>query len=367
MSYKKLAIVLSVLIIGLTFFFFRNTSAVGQRGVSKTTITPEKIASVPTLSLETIFDGKDASEGLPKDHLRTIIATGDVIPARSVNVQTVKHGDFLWPYRYTASYVKDADLTFINLETPLLKNCPMTTEGMIFCGSNRHVEGLLFAGVDVASLANNHAGNHGTSGVMETKELLEKAGIEVTGIKGAVYKEIRGLWFAFLGYNDIGAPEETISWAQKEDIKKEISTARKNADIVIVTYHWGVEYRDQPDERQKELGHFTIDSGADMVIGNHPHWIQPVELYKGKLITYAHGNYIFDQMWSQKTREGVIGKYVFYDTRLIDVEYAPLVINDFGQAKFAEATQKLSLLKRMETESYILHGQYATTITSGGN
>ncbi len=363
MSYKGLLVILCVLLLGATFFFFRNKVVMDKKGTFQAIKVSEKAMSIPTLSLETIFDGRDATEGLSKDHIRTVIATGDVIPARSVNFQTLKYGDFLWPYRYTASYVKDADLTFINLETPLLKNCPTTSEGMIFCGSNRHIEGLLSAGVDVASLANNHAGNHGTSGVMETKALLEKVGIEVTGIKGAVYKEIRGLRFAFLGYNDIGAPEESISWAQKENIKKEISIARKNADVVMVTYHWGVEYRDQPDERQKELGHFTIDSGADIVIGNHPHWIQPIELYKGKLITYAHGNYIFDQMWSQKTREGVIGKYVFYDTRLIDVEYSPLVINDYGQAKFAESTQKAELLKSMKTESYKLHDQYATTIT----
>lgn len=363
MRYKKQAVILGVFILCAAFLFFHSRVVIQQKVAPRTSVF-EKVRSVPMLSIETIFDGKDAAQGLPKEHVRTIIATGDVIPARSVNFQTIKHGDFLWPYHYTASFVKDADLTFINLETPLLKECPATTEGMIFCGSNRHIEGLLSAGVDVVSLANNHAGNHGTAGVMETKALLEKSGIAVTGIKGALYKEIKGLRFAFLGYNDIGASEESISWAEKESIKKEISTARKNADVVIVTYHWGVEYHDQPDERQKELGHFTIDAGADIVIGNHPHWIQPVELYRGKLITYAHGNYIFDQMWSQKTREGVIGKYVFYDTRLIDVQYTPVIINDYGQAKLAESGQKRTLLKSMEKESYILHEQYATTLNA---
>lgn len=357
MSYKRLVVIFGFFLLCIGFFLFRSPALIDQKEAPRST----KVFVAPMLSLETVFDGKDTSEGLPKEHIRTIIATGDVIPARAVNFQTLKHGDFLWPYRYTASYVKDADLTFINLETPLLKDCPMTTEGMIFCGSNRHVEGLLAAGVDVVSLANNHAGNHGTAGVMETQALLERAGIGVTGIKGALYKDIRGLRFAFLGYNDIGAPEKSISWAEKEHIKEEINTARKNANVVIVTYHWGVEYHDQPDERQKDLGHFTIDSGADIVIGNHPHWIQPIEFYKGKLITYAHGNYIFDQMWSEKTREGVIGKYVFYDTRLIDVQYSPLVINDYGQAKFAESARKLTLLKHMESESYILRNQYATT------
>jgi poly-gamma-glutamate synthesis protein (capsule biosynthesis protein) len=74
------------------------------------------------------------------------------------------------------------------------------------------------------------------------------------------------------------------------------------------------------------------------VIGNHPHWVQPVELYNGHLITYAHGNFIFDQMWSQETREGMVGRYTFYGTRLVRVDYKPLVIDNYAQPRWLDET-----------------------------
>ncbi len=152
--------------------------------------------------------------------------------------------------------------------------------------------------------------------------------------------------------NDITKPQPGVLNLDEENLKKEVSTAKKQADIVIVTFHWGTEYKDLPDERQKYLGHLTIDAGADLVIGNHPHWIQPVEIYKNKLITYAHGNFVFDQMWSQKTREGVIGKYIFYNNQLIDVEYFPVQINDYGQPFLInDPSQRKGIIDQMRKNS----------------
>lgn len=307
-----------------------------------------------TLTIEEIFSTERAwLNTLSDSRKRTIIATGDVITARSVNYQALVRKDFKWPFLKTADFIKSADITFINLETPLLNKCLVTQEGMSFCGDAGNVEGLVLAGVDVANLANNHAGNYGEDGVEETKEVLMKNGIDVTGVEknNLLVKDVRGLKFAFLGYNDITKFQPGVANAQEERIKKEILEARKQADVVIVAYHWGAEYRSQPDDSQIYLGHLAIDAGADLVIGNHPHWIQPIEFYKGRLITYAHGNYIFDQMWSEKTKEGVIGKYTFYDNKLVDVEYFPLKIQDYGQAYFLEGGYRERILTEMKTES----------------
>lgn len=307
------------------------------------------------LSIERIFShDRTWIATLSADHVRTMIATGDVIPARSVNFQALKYNDFTWPYLHTADLLKSADVTFVNLETPLLRTCPTTNEGMIFCGDARHVQGLQFAGVDIASVANNHAGNHGEKGVDETEEILSSASIRTTGREKPLLYPLRGITMAFLAYNDISAPQPGVANADDERIKNDIAAARKQADIVIVSYHWGVEYRAQPDDRQVYLGHLTIDAGADLVIGNHPHWIQPVELYKGKLITYAHGNFVFDQMWSQKTREGVVGRYTFYDSQLIDVEYIPISIDDYGQATYPDTQSSRRMLEEMKKETIIL-------------
>lgn len=318
--------------------------------------TKEKEFKPNLPNLDKIFsDDRNWVATLSAQKLRTIIATGDIIPARSVNYQVISRNDFRWPYLNTANLVRHADITFVNLETPLIKNCPVTQEGMIFCGDFRNIEGLNFAGVDIASLANNHAGNYRVSGVKETVKLLNDNGIDVTGINGPQVKVIRGINFAFLGYNDITVPQVGIANTDEEKIKKEITQAKQIADVVVVTFHWGVEYRDQPDDRQIYLGHLSIDAGADLVIGNHPHWIQPVEIYQDKLITYAHGNYIFDQMWSEKTKLGVIGRYTFFDNKLIDVQYLPIYIEDYGQARFLEGIERKEILEYMKNESLKLN------------
>lgn len=318
--------------------------------LSLPSITPT-VVTLPPLSLAQIFqDNHDWVATLSAENVRTMIATGDIIPARSVNFKVHQYKNFLWPYEQTSSMTKKADITFINLETPLVKDCGLTQEGMTFCGDAGNVDGLVFAGVDVVSLANNHAANYGVSGVTETVKRLNEQGILTTGVKGPTYQDIRGIRFAFLGYNDVGR-WQGISNADEDKIVQEIKEAKKNADVVIVAYHWGIEYVSQPSERQKELGHFTIDSGANLVIGNHPHWIQPIEIYKGKLITYAHGNFIFDQMWSQKTREGVVGRYTFYNNQLIDVEYFPIEIKDYGQPYFLEGQRKKDILSDMQLQS----------------
>ena len=100
-----------------------------------------------------------------------------------------------------------------------------------------------------------------------------------------------------------------------------------------------------------DIGHLAIDAGADIVIGNHPHWYQPVEIYKGKLITYAHGNFVFDQMWSEETREGVIGTYTFYDRQLIGATWKPTRIYDSGQPRFEDASYDQKVLGTMEQAS----------------
>ena len=292
---------------------------------------------------------------LSGDKIVTLLATGDVIPARAVNTQTLKKGDFTWSVAKTADVLKRADITLINLETPLLENCQPTTVGMVFCGSPRHVEGLVFAGVDVANLANNHSGNYGDSGVVETINRLSSVGILTTGTPlGPAYLPVKGKKFAFLGYNDVGISPEGISAAEQTLITKEVSEASKNADIIVVSFHWGTEYTPQPTTRQRDLAHLSIDSGADLVIGNHPHWIQPVEIYKDKIITYAHGNFIFDQECSEKTKLGVVGRYTFYEDKIVDVEFLPVKIENFGQPYFLEGPEKEQILKGIKDESSLI-------------
>lgn len=356
----KILIVPLLLTVPLFFFLtYKNqtlivkpTTVLNQNlSTPSTNIEPQFNAVMP--SLDQIFSQDHTfTATLPNGRKRVLIATGDVIPARVVNIQAIKFKNFNWSYEKVANVLRNSDITFINLETPLIKNCPLVNDGFKFCGSDKNVEGLVFSGIDVASLANNHAGNYGLEAITYTANLLKSSDILVTGQNGPVYKDVRGLVFAFLGYNDIGYKQQGISWADEAKIQTEIAEARKKSDVVIVTFHWGIEYQSQPSERQKFLGHLAIDSGTDLVIGNHPHWVQPIEIYKDKLITYAHGNFVFDQEWSLKTKQGVVGRYTFFDNQLVDVEFLPIQIMNYGQPHFIDnLTEKQKIIGEMFDES----------------
>ena len=357
---KLLSVGLLAVLLGIGIYRYLHIS---PSGAARLEVLSEKVetfmgarpteVSLPSVTIDRVFGDHTWTHNLPQENTVTMIATGDVIPARSVNYKMVTGKGFRWPFEKTAQFLSSADITIINLETPLLANCPTTVEGMLFCGDARAVEGLVSAGVDLATLGNNHIGNHYKDGVEETKTILASAGITPVS-EAIVYKDLKGMRFAFLAYNDIGAPEDGVPWADDERVKKDVAEARKNADIVVVSYHWGVEYVTQPSDRQRQLAHLTIDAGADVVLGNHPHWIQPIEIYNDKFIIYAHGNFVFDQEWSPETKVGVVGKYVFSGKKLVDVEYVPIRIVDYGQPYVLEGTEKQSVLDAMHTASKTL-------------
>lgn len=307
---------------------------------------------ISPLLIDSIFQYNDPILMNESDNpnLYTIIATGDVIPARSVNAKVVGLSDFTFPFRKTADFLKSADAVFINLESPLIPNCPVTIEGMIFCGDRRNVQGLKYANVSVLSIANNHIANYGLKGIGETVALLKRNNIAVTGNGESAILTIKEKRFGFLGYNDV----ENFAGIASADVNQiifDVSKLKKDVDFVIVAYHWGIEYVSDPTERQIMLAHAAVDAGADLVIGNHPHWVQGIEQYKGKFITYAHGNFIFDQMWSRQTREGVLGKYIFNNTGLIDVAFYPIIIDDYSQPRLATQNEAEVILSRMRKSS----------------
>jgi poly-gamma-glutamate synthesis protein (capsule biosynthesis protein) len=321
----------------------------------KPTPAPTPTPTPPALALSSIF-GKDKPDMSQYDpsQIRVIVATGDVIPAREVNYQTVMHHDWLYPWRETAADLKTGDLLFINLEAPLIKNCPIIHGGFKFCGDERAIAGLDYAGVNVANLSNNHLTNFGPAGTNETQILLAKHGIGMSGLGLYEIRDIRGVKFAFLGFNGVGAHID------RAEMKREIDLVRPKADVIVVAFHWGKEYELLPvagagiaPDNPREIGHLAIDDGADLVIGNHPHWVQPVEIYKDHLITYAHGNFIFDQMWSKETREGVVGRYTFYGTRLVRVDYRPVLIENYAQPHWLDdaSGEGKAIIDRMATGS----------------
>jgi poly-gamma-glutamate synthesis protein (capsule biosynthesis protein) len=309
------------------------------------------------LTLDSIFKTPPDLRGADASRLRVLVATGDIIPARTTNWKVVTRNDFLYPYRATVDYLRQSDLLFVNLEAPLMASCPITREGFKFCGDGRHIQGLAYAKVSVASLANNHLTNYGPAGTNETIGLLNRNGIAPVGLGLWTVRDVHGIRFGFLAFNGVG---ERIDRAQ---VAREIGIVRPQADVVVVAFHWGKEYESVPQsapgiapDDPRALAHETIDLGADLVIGNHPHWVQGVELYHHGFVAYAHGNFIFDQMWSRETQEGVVGRYTFYDKALVAVEYRPVLIDDYVQPRFLEGDDAARVLTRMEDSSWLMAG-----------
>ena len=113
-----------------------------------------------------------------------------------------------------------------------------------------------------------------------------------------------------------------------------MARSRADADLVIVCPHWGVEYAVKPSREQVDLAHQMIDAGADIIVGSHPHVVQPVEKYHDRWIAYSLGNFIFDQK-SPNTHRGLLLKATVRDRHLTDVQSIPIDINSSFQARLA--------------------------------
>ena len=309
---------------------------------------------VPALTIADVFPPRDLGQyGLDPSRLRTLIATGDVIPARYTDFIIREEGDnFLYTVEKTAEIVADADVTVVNLEAPLIGHCPVHTDGFVFCGRPGFTDALAEAGVDVVTIENNHIGNWGYDGIVETADHLEAAGMVWVDRQTPAIVDVRGLKFGFLAFNGV------IEVIDRAAMVEQIEALRPQVDVLAVSFHWGAEYVSLPavapgvaDDDPVTIGHLAIDAGADLVIGNHPHWVQGVEVYEGGYITYAHGNYIFDQMWSYETRVGVIGKYTFYDDQLIGVEYVPTLIENSAQPVPMVGEERQAVLDGMRDAS----------------
>ena len=338
---------------------------VAFRTATPTPLPFAPVEAVPPLTLDDVFGSSTVRGGLRLDpaKLRTIVATGDVIPARNVDMQIrLQADDFAYPLSGTAGILRQGDLTVINLEAPLIDGCPPSEEGLTFCGRPGFADALVDAGVDVATLENNHIGNYGVEGVDATKDLLTAKGIAWADAYAPVVIDVRGLRFAFVAFNGVGGSFD------RELVSRQIAAVRDQADVVVAAFHWGAEYVSVPEaapgiaeDNPVEIAHLAVDAGADLIIGNHPHWVQAVEVYKDRLITYAHGNFIVDQMWSRETTLGVIGRYTFYDTKLVEVEFLPVVIEDYARPRPLEGAEAQAVLDGMRQASATLRDALAAT------
>jgi poly-gamma-glutamate synthesis protein (capsule biosynthesis protein) len=353
---KRITVVILLLVIivctGITLYSLSHqlsskTQPINNHTPANNQLPPLPTISIPPLTLTQIFSSNHSwTSRLPQNETITIITTGDVMPGRTVNTKMHEHNDFTHPFTKTADLLRIADFTLINLEAPLIKNCPLVNGGMIFCGDYRFIDGLKFAGIDAANIANNHIFNYGQQGIQETIQVLSNNQIIASGqpLNELSITTIKATKIGLLGYDLLSGMDENL-------LLKTVSTASKKVDILVVSLHWGIEYTHNPEPRQQDLAYRIINEGADLIVGNHPHWFQPIEIYQGKLIIYAHGNFIFDQEWSEKTKTGYIAKHTFFQHSQVDAEIFPIYISDYNQPELLAGTRKNQVLDILQTIS----------------
>ena len=237
--------------------------------------------------------------------------------------------------------ISSADLALANMEEPTPDRWVFHPHGTVFTGDPALLAGVARAGIDVVSCASTHIGDGGKAGILQTVASLTRHGIVAFGCgknlaaaRAPAVFELGGTKVAILGYDSIsakyyGATATTIGSAPltARSVKSDVAAARAaGARVVIVYPHWGVEYEFGPSAYQKQLGHLMIDAGADIVVGNHGHWVQSVEIYKGKPIWYGLGNFTFDQTWSEPTLEGVSLELTFRGGTLVQARMNPHVL-----------------------------------------
>lgn len=184
---------------------------------------------------------------------------------------------------------KNDDLSTVNLETTLTEATEKAVKKFRFKGDPGYTQILTDAGIEAVNLANNHIFDYLEQGYEDTKANLKAADIGYFGYEDTFMTEVDGVQIGALGYEGW---EDTAEI--RDQVKADIAKMREEgAAIVIVHFHWGVERSYVPEESQRTLAQFTIDEGADLVVGHHPHVVQGIEEYNGKFIVYSLGNFMF--------------------------------------------------------------------------
>jgi len=259
----------------------------------------------------------------------TIMLTGDVMLGRTVMTKSLDSGNPGYPFEKVSVELNKADIVLVNLENPVISDCPRSTQGLIFCADPAMVEGLVATGIDIANLANNHSRNYGERGLTETIETLDENEIAITGLGELFTKEVKGIKYGFLGF-------DFISKTPRENDYELIIESSSVVDVLIVSVHWGAEYRNEPVEIQRQWAKKLVESGADVVVGHGPHWVQGVEYINEKPVYYSLGNFVFDQMWSEETKKGLVVKLTFRDGKLTKEEELPTYMTSWAQPEFIQ-------------------------------
>lgn len=297
-----------------------------------------------TQNIDNIFNQIKSKE---EEKVYTILLAGDVMLARGTESRLIKYGngDFTFPWKLISETTNKADIFFFNHEGPMSELGTDSGKAYSFNFDTRATEGMIYAGTDVVSLANNHALDWGSEALCDTiKNLSEKsiaqvgAGCNKAEADKPFIKDLGDTRIALIAFTEFYsgnyATEDRIGLTRfdEEELKSKIKKLKEEdmVDIVFVSVHWGEEYETRSNSIQQSLAKSLVDAGADVIVGHHPHVVQEVEKYGDAWIIYSLGNFIFDQ-YQTGTKEGLLANVLISNKEIQNIELIPIGINEYSQ------------------------------------
>ena len=265
---------------------------------------------------------------------QSVCFTGDVMLSRGVRGDIAKYG-VEYPFAKIKPTLEKFNYRFINLECPITPLNHPPDKPFSFRADSSLVEVLKFAGITHATLANNHIDDQTKAGATDTYNILSENGIVPIVLKlskstacNPAEIVLNNRKIAVFGALGIKMDCSNIWYCRDSVFQQSVAVYKKKnpSAFVICYFHWGVEYQRFPSHDQVEAARKMIDLGADMIIGHHPHVIESIQYYKGKLILYSLGNLVFDQH-DPDAKEGIIAGLSVMDTN-IEVNLIPYDIRD---------------------------------------
>ena len=303
-----------------------------------------------------------------------LVAVGDVNIDRTQREIILSTGDYVYPFARVKHIFDAADYTIANLETSLGNVGTPEAKRYTFQSPPEAAQSLALAGVDLVSLANNHAKDFGPEALLQGIDLLGAAGVATVGggaddtaAHAPHVADINGLRVGFLGY--VHVPVEGIThfdtetwtatadtpglaWADPARITADVAALRPEVDLVVVILHSGYEYIEEPSEPQVAAARAAVDAGADLVVGHHAHILQGIHHYHDGVIAYGLGNFVFNITGPPET--AILN--VWLDRNGVrQLELIPAIVQQYGQPRLADFAEAGPILSRVYYLTTILN------------
>ena len=289
-----------------------------------------------------------------------LFAAGDTMIARWMHEEEYD-GSAEKMFGRILPHIKNADAALVNLECVVSLRGNIVYKGeynpFAYRARPSMIKFLKNAGITIVSQANNHAGDYGPTALMDSKKHLKQAGILPLGTgenlnesREIIYVNIKGIIAAFIAFDtqentfkaeaNLPGTFHVKELAAGEVVVPLIKKARRQADIVIVSPHWGANWLNKPSKKRQRLARSFIDAGADSVLGHSAHVLQGMELYKGRLILYDMGSFLFDVNRDERLRNSMFFELIFSKDGISEIRAYPIFLNpsstDLAQGKLRE-------------------------------